>query len=297
MKLIILSLLGATLLTHAGIGESPLVFQTDFGTSDGAVAAMKGVAYTSAPQVPLFDLTHQIPPYDVWTAALRLDQVVEFWPPDTVFVSVVDPGVGSDRLAVVAKLTTGQWVVTPDNGTLTFLSIEKAFQIEPDKYMRAGAERSHTFHGRDLFAKVGALLAAGQLDWEAMPQIESPVRIQHQAPRLEGQTLLGTLITVDLPFGNAWTNIPAALLDELGVNVGDKLNVTISYSGGDPVTMELPFQNTFVDVAEGQPLAYLNSRLQMAFAINMGSFMDRHKLKAGPDVQVRVRRAEKSTAE
>ena len=98
---------------------NPLVFQTDFGLVDGAVSAMYGVAYCVNSELKIHDLTHDITPYSVWEASYRLIQTISYWPEDTVFVSVVDPGVGSDRKSVVARTRSGKYIVTPDNGTLT----------------------------------------------------------------------------------------------------------------------------------------------------------------------------------
>ena len=110
------------------------------------------------------DLTHEIPTFDIWQAAYRLHAVVDYWPSDTVFVSVVDPGVGSDRESVVARLANGQLVVTPNNGTLTLLhdgvGVVAVRRIDESKHRLPGSEESHTFHGRDLYAHVGALIAA-----------------------------------------------------------------------------------------------------------------------------------------
>src|SRR6476646_5280525 len=99
-----------------------VVFQTDFGLKDGAVSAMKGVAMGVSTELKLFDLTHEIPAYNIWEAAYRLEQTVPYWPTGTVFVSVVDPGVGTLRKSVVLKTKTGQYIVTPDNGTLTLIA-------------------------------------------------------------------------------------------------------------------------------------------------------------------------------
>ena len=99
--------------------RKPLIIQTDFGTADGAVCAMYGVSYGVDPELRITDLTHDIPQYDIWEASYRLIQTVNYWPEGSVFVSVVDPGVGSTRRSIVAKTTTGQYIVTPDNGTLT----------------------------------------------------------------------------------------------------------------------------------------------------------------------------------
>ena len=97
----------------------PLVFQSDFGLVDGAVSAMYGVAYSVMPDLKIHDLTHDITPFDIWEASYRLIQTINYWPEGTVFVSVVDPGVGSDRKSVVVKTNSGRYIVTPDNGTMT----------------------------------------------------------------------------------------------------------------------------------------------------------------------------------
>src|SRR3982750_4896570 len=99
-----------------------VVFQSDFGVKDGAVSAMKGVAMSVSSDLKLFDLTHEIPAYNIWEAAYRLEQTAQYWPAGTVFVSVVDPGVGSERKSVVLKTKSGHFFVTPDNGTLTLIS-------------------------------------------------------------------------------------------------------------------------------------------------------------------------------
>src|SRR5882762_11461856 len=99
-----------------------VVFQSDFGLKDGAVSEMKGVAMGVSTDLKLFDLTHEIPAYDIWSAAYRLQQTVPYWPAGTVFVSVVDPGVGTSRKSVVLMTKTGQYIVTPDNGTLTLVA-------------------------------------------------------------------------------------------------------------------------------------------------------------------------------
>jgi len=131
-----------------------VVFQSDFGLKDGAVAAMKGVAMDVSPELKLFDLTHEIPAYNIWEAAYRLEQTVSYWPAGTVFVSVVDPGVGTDRKSVVLKTKSGHFIVTPDNGTLTLiaesLGIETIRQINEAVNRRKGSEKSYTFHGRDV---------------------------------------------------------------------------------------------------------------------------------------------------
>ena len=99
--------------------KKALVLQTDFGLGDGAVSAMYGVAYSVSEDLMVADLTHEIPQYDIWEASYRLIQTVAYWPKGTVFVSVVDPGVGSTRRSIAVETVTGQYIITPDNGTLT----------------------------------------------------------------------------------------------------------------------------------------------------------------------------------
>ena len=126
------------LLTSSPLrAQSPLVLQTDFGLADGSVAAMKGVALTIEPRLVIHDLTHQIPPYDIREAALRLRQTIPWWPQGTVFVSVVDPGVGTERRAVVVRTRSGHYVVTPDNGTLTWVADCPRHRGDPDHRSRA----------------------------------------------------------------------------------------------------------------------------------------------------------------
>ena len=141
-----------------------VVYQTDFGLKDGAVAEMKGVAMGVDTGLKLFDLTHEIPAYNIWEAAYRLEQTVRYWPAGTVFVSVVDPGVGTERKSVVLKTRSGHFIVTPDNGTLTLvarsLGIVEIREIDETLNRRKDSRESYTFHGRDVYSYTGARLAA-----------------------------------------------------------------------------------------------------------------------------------------
>src|SRR5690625_2751412 len=147
-----------------------LVIQTDFGISDGAVSAMYGVAISVEPSLRIFDLTHDIPQYNIWEASYRLYQTIAYWPQETVFVSVVDPGVGSDRLSVVVKTVDNQYIVTPDNGTITHvkqkigISARRGIDEKGNRLPRSG--ESYTFHGRDVYAYTGARLAARVIAFE-----------------------------------------------------------------------------------------------------------------------------------
>src|SRR5882672_3631451 len=147
-----------------------VVFQSDFGLKDGAVSEMKGVAMGVSTDLKLFDLTHEIPAYNIWEAAYRLEQAVRYWPAGTVFVSVVDPGVGTSRKSVVLKTNSGHFIVTPDNGTLTLvaksLGIAEIREIDEAVNRRKDSQKSYTFHGRDVYAYTAARLAAGTISYE-----------------------------------------------------------------------------------------------------------------------------------
>jgi hypothetical protein len=272
-------------------GQHALVLQSDFGLAEGSVAEMKGVAFGVSRSIPIFDLTHMIPPFDIFEAAVRLRQVVPHWPSGTVFVSVVDPGVGTDRRAIVARTRGGQLIVTPDNGTLTLvadvLGLEEWREIDTRRHRLPGSERSETFHGRDIFAYVGARLAASQLAFaDVGPSTGPPVRLPYVPATREGRLVRGAIITLDRPYGNLWTNIPASLLDGLGVRLGDTLSVTILQEGLPSFEGKVPFVASFGAVGEDQPLVYLNSLLEVAFALNLRDFAARYGIRPGATVQI-----------
>jgi S-adenosylmethionine hydrolase len=284
------------LLTRPVAGQNALVFQTDFGLAEGSVAEMKGVAFGVSRQIPMFDLTHLIPPYDILEASVRLRQTVGVWPPGTVFVSVVDPGVGTERRSVVLRTRSGQLIVSPDNGTLTLvadaLGIAELRAIDPERNRLPGSERSHTFHGRDIFAYTGARLAAGVIGLEEVgPRLDPAIiRLALPAAMIAGGTASGAVTTIDRPYGNLWTNIPAAYLDSLGLRIGDTVRVEIRQGARVVFQDRLPYAMSFGAVAQGRPLLYLNSLLEAAVALNMGDFAGQHGIQAGPGWELRVSR-------
>lgn len=278
-----LSLVGASALANEA-----LVFQTDFGLKDGAVSAMKGVAFGVDRTLPLHDLTHEIPAYNIWEASYRLYQTLQYWPEGTVFVSVVDPGVGTERKSVVLKTRSGHFIVSPDNGTLTLAAehfgIEAVRQIDEKTNRLKGSEKSYTFHGRDVYAYTGARLASGAISFEQVgPKLPAEVvTIPYQPAVVEQDgTLKGTIPILDVQYGNVWTNIDEALLGKAGIHKGD--NACIRISEGDALKYEgkAPYVSSFGDVPEGQPLVYLNSLLQVSVALNMDSFAAKHQVQSG----------------
>jgi len=291
-------LLAVTLLTAsiATAQNGIVVFQTDFGTKDGAVSAMKGVASSVDANLKLYDLTHDIPAYNIWEAAYRLDQTVTYWPTGTVFVSVVDPGVGTQRKSVVVKTKSGHYIVTPDNGTLTLiansLGIDSVREIDEAINRRKNSGASYTFHGRDVYAYTAARLAAHKINYDQVGKIStSPITtLSFQKAQLVGQQLKGTIAILDIQYGNIWTNIDQENWKKLNgiAHAKNELQVQIFHDKKLIYTGNMPFENTFGGVAVGKPLAYLNSLMNLSFALNQENFSEKYHVQAGSSWTVAI---------
>ena len=273
----------------------PLVFQTDFGLVDGAVSAMYGVAYSVNPDLKIHDLTHDITPYNIWEASYRLIQTINYWPEGTVFVSVVDPGVGSDRKSVVAKTKSGQYIVTPDNGTLTHVirleGIEAVREIDEQVNRLPRSGESYTFHGRDVYAFTGARLAAGIIDFAGVgPElpVDELVSLPIVEPYLDGKAACGTIDVLDVRFGSLWTNIPRTMFLETGIQYGDRVSITIENDTRCIYRNIILFGKSFADVYVGEALAYVNSLDCVAVAINQGSFARAYNVGTGNSWRIRI---------
>lgn len=265
-----------------------LVFQSDFGLVDGAVSAMKGVAYKVAPELIVSDVTHDITPYNVFEASYRLFQTVDYWPLGTVFVSVVDPGVGSSRKSVVAKTRKGQYIVTPNNGTLThlneFVGIEEIREIEERANRLKNSELSYTFHGRDVYAYTGARLASGTITYEEVgPKLDlsEVVSLELHGASRDGTSVTGQIDILDVRFGSLWTSIPYEMFQSLGFEFGDYVEVRIFNNKSLVYVNRIVYGRSFADVMVGMPILYMNSVNHMALAINQGSFAKAYNIGVG----------------
>lgn len=271
-----------------------LVFQSDFGVKDAAVASMKGVAYGVSPDLHMFDLTHEIPAFNIWEAAQRLQQTAAYWPSGTVFVSVVDPGVGTARKSVVLKTKSGHYFVTPDNGTLTLvaesLGIDEVREIDEAVNRLKNSEQSYTFHGRDVYAYTGARLAAGVITFEQVgPKLpDAVVSIPYQKAAFKDGKLLGNIPILDIQYGNIWTNISREIFQKLDVQPGAELWVKITHGGQTVFEQKIPYLKTFGDTEIGAPLIYLNSLNNVSLALREGNFSQKHHIKSGPDWQIEI---------
>ena len=280
--------------------KKPLVFQSDFGLQDGAVAAMYGVALEIDESLRLFDLTHDITPYDIWEASYRMFQTVEYWPKGTVFVSVVDPGVGSNRKSVAALTVGGHYIVTPDNGTLThlkrYVGIVEVREIEEAKHTRQNSELSYTFHGRDLYANTGAKLASGNITFEeigpVMP-VENIVELTVGEIIKAPGSVKGSIDILDVRFGSLWTNITREDFLELGVGFGDRVEILIYNGHTLAYNNRATYGKSFADVYVSEQIIYVNSLYRMAVAINQGNFAKAYSIGTGIQWSIEFRRVEK----
>jgi S-adenosylmethionine hydrolase len=234
------------------------------------VALCKGVMYRIAPNLRIVDLTHQVNAFSIRDGARFLFGATPYFLAGTVFVAVVDPGVGSSRKAVVVKSKRGQFFVLPDNGLMTMVEerdgVEAIREVTNPDWM-VGAKISSTFHGRDIFSPVGAHIARGD-DWTQVgPAVKELVRLDLKPASVDETGLTGEVIALDGPFGNLITNISADDFLKLGYQRGDKLKATIA--GRE---IEMPFVKTFSDVPLKQPLLFIDSRGRASFALNQASF-------------------------
>jgi S-adenosyl-L-methionine hydrolase (adenosine-forming) len=254
-----------------------IVFMTDFGTANDAVAICKAVIYGIAPDVRLTDITHQVTPFQIEEGSRFLAGVAPYYPPGTIFLVVVDPGVGTSRKAVIVKSKKGQYFVLPDNGLITPVidrdGLESAREITNQSWM-IQSKVSSTFHGRDIFSPAAAHLAAGWDFAQAGPEVTDLVRLTPKTSRTSEKGIEGDIIGLDDPFGSLITDIPGDEFKKLGYSLGDKVLLQINKK---PVG--LPYVKTFMDVPAGKSLLYIDSRERVGIAINQGDYSKKFDIK------------------
>jgi S-adenosyl-L-methionine hydrolase (adenosine-forming) len=247
-----------------------IVFMTDFGTANDAVAICKAVMLGIAPDARIMDITHQVTPFQIEEASRLLVGVTPYYPPGTVFVIVVDPGVGTSRKAIIVKTKKGQYFVAPDNGLLTPVveadGLDSAREITNTSWMVQAAVSS-TFHGRDIFSPAAAHLAMGWDYTLAGPQVNQLVQLAPKTATTTEKGIDGDIIGLDDPYGSLITNIPGDDFKKLGYNFGDKVTVQLNKK-----SFTLPFEKTFMNVPVGDNLLYIDSRSRVGIAVNQGDF-------------------------
>ena len=276
-----------------------LVLQSDFGLVDGAVSAMIGVALQEARDLDIHHLTHDITPYNIFEASYRLFQTIEYWPSGTTFVSVVDPGVGSKRKSVVALTQTGQYIVTPDNGTLSYIKkhvgIKAVREISEVENRRKNTELSYTFHGRDVYAYTGAKLASGHISFDEVgPElsVDHIVELPVVETKVKDGAVMGAIDILDVRFGSLWTSITREEFYSIKPEFGQRFEVTIFNNDMLVYQNQVTYGKSFADVRIGQPLIYINSLYRVGLAINQGSFAKAYNVGVGSNWRIDIHRLE-----
>ena len=277
-----------------------LVFQTDFTYKESAVSAMYGVVKSVDRELEIFDGTHDIPQYDIWSASYRLFQPMNFWPEGTIFISVVDPGVGTSRRACVAHTVNGYTVVTPDNGSLThvkaWIGIKDVHEIDLERNRLKGknTEGTSVFHGRDVFGYNAARLASGIISFDdigpAYP-VDEIITLPMHDPILKDGKVSGIFEIADPNFGNIWTNIPLELFLQAGIQYGDQVRLVVNHQSRVVFDKTTPFHQSFGYVPIGDPIIYNNEINRVAVALNQGSLIDIYHLSYGPEWTVTFEKA------
>ena len=273
-----------------------IVMQTDF-SKDISTCTMEGVCMKVDLELRTFDSTHNIPNFSTYTASSSLAFVVDYWPEGTVFVSVVDPGVGTSRRGCVAKLKNGSFVVTPDNGSLTNMlrhpGIESVREIDETVNRLPGSEGVNIFHGRDVFAYTAARLASGVIDFEGVGReypVEEIVRHTIVEPKADGNVLTGMIDAIDYHFGLVSSNIPMEMMKECKAEYGDMFRVTVQNREQVVYQEQVPYVVSFGSVEVGEPLLMNSESKTIEIAVNSDNITDSYHIECGPDWTITLER-------
>lgn len=279
------------------MGLPPLItLTTDFGLADAYVGSMKGVILSIVPDARLVDVTHQIAPQDVRQTAYVLYTLYRFFPPHTVHLVVVDPGVGGARRAIALRTPQGSFV-GPDNGVLSYVMadqpVETMVELTNPRYHRARV--SQTFHGRDIFAPAAAHLAAGVSIDQLGPSVTDPVTLRLPRLRVSPGGVSGEVLHID-HFGNVVTSIGRLVWE------GERLALKPSFGEADIEAIRFPAQKasviagdqeiqgvrrTYAEVAPGDALALVGSAGHLEIAVREGNGAGELGLQPGDPVELR----------
>ena len=271
--------------------SNALVIQADF-----AGLVMTGVAYSVSRDLEIFNVRPLIPLYDIAAASESLEYNAQTWPSGTVFVSVVDPGVGTQRKSVVLQTKTGLFFVSPDNGSLSgpasAYGIEAVREIDESVNRIPGSQWAHTFHGRDVYSFTGARLAAGVISFAEVGPLLAPkvLELASVPGTFENGVLRGFVAGGDDRLGNIYFNIDRDLFAKTKASSGQSFSVTIRHL--DEVVWHdvLPYARSFGSVPVGANLIFMNSSGALSLAINQGNFAEQFGIEAGVDWTVEIKR-------
>jgi hypothetical protein len=276
------------MMKETGGGSNPrmdprpplITLTTDFGTRDPYLGALRGALLTACPGAQLVDIGHDLAPYDRLAGAYLLGATAPWFPPGTVHLAIVDPGVGGPRRPL-AFSAGGSLFVGPDNGLFTAIYDRlEVVELRAIDALRLGLGNAHpTFHGRDLFAPVAGRLACGMPLAEVGPATSDPVRLPVPAPRHEGARLHAGVLHVDR-FGNVASNLTREALARLGIEAG-----ALGWPGA---TRPLAVHRTFSDAASSELFLFWGSSGYLELALDQGSAAARLGLTAGEALEFAV---------
>lgn len=266
---------------QSGDSVEPIVLLTDFGYRDHYVGVMRGVISRLIPQARVIDLTHGVPPQQIRIGALVLAQSWSYFPATSVFVAVVDPGVGSARAAIAIKTRAGAHFVGPDNGVLwpgaSAAGIQEAVELRNPEYRLSAV--SSTFHGRDIFAPAAAWIARGVELSRFGPPRDRLIELDPCAGVIEdGQTLRGQVIYIDR-FGNLVTNLDVKRLERF---IGDRARSSLRVRLKNRATVRLG--DNYASVPSGASVALIGSFELLEVAVRDGSALEIHAAAIGDPV-------------
>ena len=275
-----------------------VVIQTDFGTGGGS--AMHGVILQVDPSLDVYEISHTVEKFNVREASRFLHHMAPYWPEGTVFVSVIDPGVGTSRRASVALLKNGSYVVTPDNGALTLLLKEPGIKavrvIDETRNRLKGTEKVSIFHGRDLFAYCAAKLASGIIDFEGVGEaypVSEIVTYEEYGWEAGEAYVQGCVTDMMRSFGNLESSIPIKAFEEAGFRLNDTVRVTIREKDRTVYEGTMPYAVSFGWVKEGEALVYNSSDGVLGVGINRGDFIRTYDIGFGTDWTIRIEKEER----
>ena len=290
----ILALLSIVLAAYADDAKSDtnaLLIQADF-----AGLVMTGVAYSVSKDLDIYNVRPLIPLYDIRAASASMAYNAQTWPAGTVIVSVVDPGVGTDRKSVVLQTKNDLYFVSPDNGSLsgpaTAYGIEAVREIDETVNRIPGSDWSHTFHGRDVYSYTGARLAAGVISFDEVgPLMAAKVMmLEELGARFEFGVLYGYVTGGTGRLGNISFSIDRHLFEEISPEYGEIYDVVIRNDGQVAWAGSLPYTKSFADVPLGDNLLFINSSGATSIAVNQGNFANKFGIGSGDGWTIEIKK-------
>lgn len=255
---------------------------TDFGTDSYWVPELKGIVHSSNPHAGIIDATHDIPSFDITSAAFILLITAREFPADVVIVAIVQPGVPTGQRYMALTTNKGQILMVPDNGLATLvikeMGIKSLYEINNREYYRAPVD---TLFYSEILGRAGGLVAGGLETEKLGPVLTKPETFTMHEPAITGGKLSGMAVFVD-HFGNCNTNIPGEMVNNAGLNKGDMLSITTP--AGE---IKAKFGTTYADVSTGQAIVFIDELNTLKLSINMGSFSRTYNIVAGSKIEVK----------